>query len=155
MLVLGDQARRYGLDKSLLERLSFLYQRHSLRAIATQSHLVTLSTNYRCHPAIRNFVKKLFYHDFDLRSPEDYKLPLAHPKYPKCFLFVCSSVNEDVTDVDSNINESEANALLRILKTIAFFNWPMEWGLRNLDNCCIMSPCRNQVRTMLHVYVHL
>lgn len=145
MLVLSDQARQYGLDKSLMERLCSLYQQLSEAGAATEKHLLRLSTNYRCHPALRNFVRQLFYRNFDLKSPQHHKLPSAHPKYSKCLLFVCSGVEENIKDVSSNFNEKEAMALLQVLKHIAFFNWPGEWGKRDLHQCCIMSPSRSQV----------
>ena len=142
MLVLGDKTRQYGLDKSLLERLSYLYQEH---IDITTNHLLILSTNYRCNPAIRKFARDLFYCNFDLKSPQQYQLPQPHPRYPNCLLFVCSSIERNIVDIDSNINEKEATILLKVLKDIAFFNWPREWGMRDLLKCCIMSPCRSQV----------
>lgn len=143
ILVLGDKARQYGLDISLLERLLCLYQQH---IDITTNHLLILSTNYRCHPAIRNFARNLFYCNFDLKSPQQYQLPHSHPRYPKCLLFVCSSIEQNnIVNFDSNINEKEATILLKVLKDIAFFNWPKEWGMRDLLKCCIMSPCRSQV----------
>lgn len=143
MLVLGDQPRQYGLTESLLERLSHLYAGFDDDRV--KQYLVTLSTNFRCHPTIRTFVKNIFYQDLDLRSPKNHSLPSPHPLYYNCVLFVCSDVKENVCEVDSNVNENEAKALLRILKEVAYSNWPKEWKERQLSRCCIMSPCRSQV----------
>lgn len=145
MLVFGDQARKHGLATSLLERLNCLYKETNSEGVVNQRYQVTLSTNYRCHPTIRTFARNLFYRDFDLKLPKGYPLPSPHPLYYNCLLFICSDVKENVTEVNSNINEKEADILLKALKQIAYLNWPKEWGERNLSKCCIMSPCRSQV----------
>lgn len=147
MLVFGDQARQYGLATSLLERLSGLYGKINVDDAIIQRYLVTLSTNFRCNPTIRTFARNLFYHEFDLKSPRNFPLPTPHPSYYNCLVFVCSSVKENLNEVNSNIDECEAQILLRILKEVAFLNWPKEWGERDLSKCCIMSPCRSQVIT--------
>ena len=149
----GDQARQYGLATSLLERLSSLYGGIAVEDEVIHGCLVTLSTNFRCHPIIRTFARNLFYHEFDLKSPKNFSLPSPHPSYYNCLVFVCSDTRENVNEVNSNVNECEAQVLLKILKEVAFLNWPKEWGERDLSKCCIMSPCRSQVLQRMLVVI--
>ena len=143
MLVLGDKARKNGLDKSLLERLLNHY--NSVDDRITEQTFATLSTNYRCHPAIFTLVGNLFYQHQELRSPTDSDLiPSSHPNYPSCFVFVCSDYDETVMNVETNIYEQEGKILLKNVKEI-FKTWPCQWGYKDLSQCCIMSPSRSQV----------
>ena len=145
MLVLGDKARKNGLDKSLLERLLNHYK--SVDGNISNQNLATLSTNYRCHPAIVTFVRQLFYQHQDLRVPTDSDLvPTSHPSYPSCFVFVCSDCDETAMNVETNVYELEARILLKNIQEIFKF-WPSQWGYRDLSQCCIMSSSRSQVCT--------
>ena len=137
MLVLGSKA----LDKSLLERLLLHYQAMDH---VTQSHRVTLVTNYRCHPDILELSGNLFY-ETPLHPPVDKAPPKLHPDYSTSFLFICSSYNEEVGESNKNTNEEEAIVILNKLKQLND-RWPYkEWGDRDLFNGCIMSPSRSQV----------
>ena len=143
MLVLGDKARQHGLDKSLLERLLNHYS--LIDDSITKQSIATLSTNYRCHPAIFTLVGNLFYHDQNLKTPTDADvIPSSHPCYPSCFVFVCSNFDETITNVETNVNEFEAKVLLKNVQEV-FKSWPRQWGYRDLSQCCIMSPSRSQV----------
>lgn len=128
---------------SLLERLLNHYH---IVGSASKNSVVTLSTNYRCHPAISAFVGKIFYQHLQLKSlTDDDLIPSAHPNYPSCFTFICSNVDETLMSVEANINELEAEILLKNLQAILLDNWPQRWGQRDLSKCCIMSPSRSQV----------
>ena len=150
MLVLGDKARKNGLDKSLLERLLNHY--NSVDERITEQTFATLSTNYRCHPAIFTLVGNLFYQHQELRSPTDSDLiPSSHPNYPTCFVFVCSDYDEAAMNVETNVYELEGRILLKNVKEI-FKTWPDQWGHRDLSQCCIMSPSRSQVGFLNIIY---
>ena len=151
MLVLGNKARNNGLDKSLLERLLLHYEQ---LGPVTSEHRVTLCTNYRCHPDILQLSGSLFY-ETPLQPPADKPPPPLHPDFPTSFLFICSSINEEVAETNKNTNENEAIIILDKLRELND-QWPYkEWGDRDLFRACIMSPSRSQVLCTVHVHVHI
>lgn len=159
MLVFGKEAREGGLDKSLLERLLLEYNKTHGSSPLSQTHHITLVTNYRCHDDIRKLSGDLFYPDTPLRLPHERK------NQPRVFElhgsksalhFICSSVEDCVPQ--SNINEKEAMAVVDTLEDINQ-QWPKH-GLRSPSEShqvCIMSKTRSQVRsktiqTVLHAH---
>lgn len=140
MLVLGDKARKNGLATSLLERLHKLYNDFGE---VTKNYHATLVTNYRCHEKIFQLSGNLFYETL-LKLPANKKSPPTHPKFPFPLVFICSSVDEVVTKVDDNTNQSEITVILNTLQEIVR-PWPVEWGKQDLGQICIMSPSRSQV----------
>ena len=140
MLVFGEVPSSCGLATSLLERLHFSYKR-----LRQESYISTLVTNYRSHPDIFELPSSLFY-DTPLISPSDRDPPSLHPLYPYPLVFVCSSIDQVVTQVDDNVNEAEASILLDEVNKFAK-SWPTaSWGPVDLSQACIMSPSRPQVR---------
>ena len=148
MLVFGKEAREGGLDKSLLERLLLEYNKSQRTSSLSQTHHVTLVTNYRCHESIRKLSGDLFYPDTPLKLPHEKK------NQPRVFElhgsesalhFICLSVKDHV--IQSNINEEEAMAVVDTLEDINQ-QWPKH-GLASQSEShqvCIMSKSRSQVR---------
>lgn len=139
MLVFGEVPLTCGLATSLLERLYSAYKR-----LRQESYISTLVTNYRSHPKIFELPSALFY-ETPLICPPDRDLPPLHPKYPYPLVFLCSSVDDELTEVYDNINEFEAEILLEEVNKFAK-SWPTAaWGRLKLEQTCIMSPSRPQV----------
>lgn len=144
MLVLGEEARRQGLDKSLLERLMIEYEQSQR---SKDAH-IRLVTNYRCHEDIRKFSGRLFYPSVPLKAPHlrRYQTPLIEfGEYGKLssMHFVCSEIKEVHTE--SNANEMEAKAVVDVLTDINR-NWPKQHFDKFLRyKVCIMSASRSQV----------
>ena len=137
MLVLGQEAQKYGLADSLLERLHTLY---TSLGKAAGHHCATLVTNFRCHGGILQLAG-MFY-DLALRCivPQS----LAHPAAPYPLLFCCSSIDDKVQSIDSTMNEQEAEIALKLVAEFAR-QWPNSWGRVDLSQFCFMSPTRSQV----------
>ena len=139
MLVLGDEAQRYGLGISLLERLHNHYR--ALGAVTNQ-YIAHLVTNYRCHSSILSLSERLFY-----RAPLKCEVPpkSTHPDAPFPLVFVCSSIDGSIQLVNESFNEDEA---LIALKEVAKYanRWPDDrWGSKDFSQTCFISPTRSQV----------
>ena len=141
LLVLGENARGNGLDKSLFERLQNLYK----KIPRMSSHCcASLLANYRCHKEIVHFSSNLFYEEsLQCQVPDR----VAHPAAPFPLLFLCSSVDESVELNSDDKNENEARI---VLEQVAKFvrDWPVyipEWGKKDLNKICIVTNTRSQV----------
>ena len=151
LLVLGEEARDNGLNKSLFERLQNLYK----KTPHMSSHCcASLLTNYRCHKEIVQFSSSLFYEQcLQCQVPDR----VAHPAAPFPMLFVCSSVDENVQLISDNKNEHEAGI---VLEQVARFvrNWPVEWDEKDLNKICIVTNTRSQVsvytKQIVHAVIH-
>lgn len=147
MLVFGEKAREGGLDKSLLERLVLEYNQIHAQSPVSHNYHITLVTNYRCHEDIRNLSDNLFYHETPLKPPH------KTSNQPRVFNFhesqssihfVCSSVED--REIQSNINEAEASAVVDVLVDINR-EWPRHGvGRFESNRICVMSKSRSQVR---------
>ena len=141
MLVLGDKAQENGLAVSLLERLVLLYR--SMGQCA-EHYMVNLVNNYRCHEEIIKFSGNLFY-DSQPQLPENHDPPLTHPLYPYPLYFICSSVGESTSEINSFTNKKEVMIIIEEIQKIAS-SWPThKWGPIALHNVCILSTSRSQV----------
>ncbi|XP_064395058.1 uncharacterized protein LOC135342289 isoform X2 [Halichondria panicea] len=139
MFVFGEVPLSCGLATSLLERLHSSYKR-----LRQESYISTLVTNYRSHPDIFELPSSLFY-EATLIAPSDRDPPSLHPLYPYPLVFVCSSIDQAVTQVDDNVNEAEASILLDEVNKFAK-SWPTaSWGPVDLSQACIMSPSYSQL----------
>ena len=147
MLVLGDEPQRYGLSKSLLERLYDLY--HKLGDVA-KPYCAHLSTNFRCHRNILNLARQVAY-----KMPLECKVPdhSAHPDAVFPLQFVCTSLDANLKAIDSSVNMDEVNGALKVAANF-FMKWPAhEWGKRDLKQLCFLSPCRAQVCISIHISI--
>lgn len=144
-MVLGEDAQKYGLATSLLERLLQTYQSHALSS--NFSKMISLLDHcHRCHKEILSLSSRLFY-DTELKIPEN-EQSMEHPKYPYPLLFVCSNIDEEKTS-KSTKNENEAKVIIDYAEDIAA-NWSKHaWGGQYHLDMCVMSPTRAQVRYTL------
>ena len=126
----------------MLERLHKLYSQEELRE-ASENHCVSLLTNFRSHHALLSLPSYLFYGSALITVAE--ATTQLHPdaKYP--VHFVCSSLDEDVLQVEESFNEKEVSLVLDEVRKYVE-NWPKnEWGRKNLKDICVMATTANQV----------
>ena len=143
--VLGDKAIQNGLSVSLLERLYLKYNMEEDKT-NVKLPLVTLVTNFRCHPDILHLTRTLFYAT-PLRRPESrHAWSQPYSSDSPGIEFVCSDLDEKVQEVKQAINELEANIILKqLMMKIDHRNWPKEYGDYDLNKICIMTQSRRQV----------
>ena len=102
----------------------------------------TLLTNYRNHNLILTLPSLLIYGDNIIESRAKRKL---HPRTHFPLLFVCSSVDENAQGTEEDRYPQEAEIVLQQVKRYTF-PWPeKEWGPKDVNEICIMTPARNQV----------
>ncbi len=157
MLVLGEEAQKYGLGTSLLERLHKHYQTIGDAAVP---YTASLLTNYRCHSGILMLPSSLYYSStLQCCVPED----SAHPAAPFPLVFVCTSfdpctVNEQNTEQSQkekmDAYDREASILLEQVKKYAS-DWPKSnWGDKvKLNEMCIVTLSANQVGYCVYILV--
>ncbi len=112
------------------------------------TYSVTLLSNYRCHSGVLMLPSNLFY-----RSTLKCCVPDSerHPDAPFPLVFVCSSLEEDIRNVEG-VNEVEIAAVMDQVEHY-FSVWPKQWDKE--DKVCIMSPSANQVifAILIHAYI--
>ena len=139
MLVLGDEPQKYGLSKSLLERMYDLYC--SWGHVA-KSYCANLCTNFRCHRNILDLACRVAY-KMELHSKVSDQS--AHPKTKFPLQFVCTSLESNIEATESSINKDEVQAALKEASNL-LMKWPEDvWGKRDPSQICFLSPCRAQV----------
>ena len=145
MLVLGKDPLKYGLGRSLLERLHSMYAAQASNN--AENHSATLLSNYRCHRSLLALPSYLFYHSALIANRVAEKQALLHPCTTYSLHFICSSLDDSVVEVEESTNAKEASLLLHAAaKYIA--EWPYhEWGEKDLKTVCIMASTANQVYT--------
>ena len=139
LLVLGEEAREYGLATSLLERL---HKQYTELGEVAEKHIASLLTNYRSQSGILMLPSSLFYGSSLQCRTRDKPHPLA--TYP--LQFICTSLRVVKSNSQSE-NLLEATTLLnQVQKFIE--RWPeKQWGAKDLSKVCIMSPSPDQVCT--------
>lgn len=148
LLVLGEEARKYGLSTSLLERLHEEYQK-------IEEETTSLLTNYRSHSGLLMLPSSLFYGStLQCRVPDSKSHPLA--QYP--LVFVCSSIKQHSADNMESTDQIEAEVLVQQVQKYIADSWPSTvWG--NKDDSpgkvCIMTPSPTQVCTYINQYTGL
>ena len=143
LLVLGQEAQKYGLNISVFERLWNVYQ--SLGPTCVAHQCVHLTRNYRTHKEILSLASGLFYNSTLTSAVPD---TIAHPDAPYPLLFVCSSLDNSVEQVEKNSDENEAKVVLDQVKRFVE-KWPTQWGHKDPSSVCVITPTRHQVRVML------
>ena len=137
LLVRGELAQKNGMCVSLLQRLHEHYG-----SCGNSQNIVTLTTNYRCHPEILNLVGKLFYNS-DLKWNDDEVCPAHHRRFKYPLIFVCSSIDEDVTSPGDS-SKSEADIIVQ--KAIeAAKGCPSGWPKPPMPQFFVISPSEEQV----------
>ena len=160
MLVFGEEARKGGLDKSLLERLVLKYKELDGTFPVSQNYHVTLVTNYRCHDDIRNLSASLFYCDTPLKQPpkpSDRPGAFKFHESQSSIHFVCSSIKDDKLQ-NSELDEAEAMAVVKLLVEI-LQSWPRYGRIKashfDPQRVCVMSKSRSQVSIgLISVWLH-
>ena len=138
ILVLGNEAQRYGLKVSLLERLHKQYK----GIPCAETHCATLLNNYRCHKVLLSLPSYLFYNSA-LVPKVDTDAQL-HPIDKTPLHFICSDLDDSTTEVVNSSNYKELKMLLD--KAVEYTSpWPDEWGPKDLSTICIMTATGNQV----------
>ena len=114
-----------------------------LDSVTLSLQCVELNVNYRAHREIMNLASKLFYNCSLSSMVSD---SISHPDAPYPLLFVCSSLDDTIKQVQRDTDETEARLILnQVLKFID--RWPTkQWGPKNLRSICIITPTRHQVR---------
>lgn len=139
MLVLGEDAQKYGLSTSLLERLYSLYHEPHLKDVA-QPYCAHLITNFRCHRHILSLAQQIAY-----KRPLEYKDIATHPDATFPLRFICSSINDAAKPSKGNTNRGEVEVALKEASRI-LMRWPVNgWGKRDPSQFCFLSPSRSQV----------
>ena len=144
-MVLGDLAKSNGMSISLLQRLEKLY-----KCCGGDSNIATLSINYRCHPAILELVGNLFY-DGKIKWNKEEPPPATHRNFQYPLVFVCSSIEEDVTS-SSDRDENEANAIYQKVGEAAK-GCPSSWAKHPTSDFFVISPTEEQV--CMYIYIFL
>ena len=126
----------------MLERLHTLYGSDELLTVS-ESHCVTLLTNFRSHHALLCLPSYLFYGSALVTVAE--ATTQLHPKAHYPLQFVCSSLDEEVVEVTDSYNRAEVVKVLNEVKKYVN-DWPEEWGNKNLKDICVMVATANQVR---------
>ena len=151
MLVFGEEAKKGGLNTSLLERLVLEYKEIDKisESPVSQNYHITLVTNYRCHDDIRKLSARLFYRETPLKCPlktSDQPGAFGFRGSQSSIHFMCSSITDD--EQKTGINEAEAVSVVDLLVEI-LQSWPRYGGIKAGDfdpqRVCIMSKSRNQV----------
>ena len=144
--VLGDEASKNGLALSLLERLYTKYIDWANKGL--NPPLVTMVTNFRCHPDILSLVSNLFYTSTTpLKLPDDYR-SLPYHRDSTCLVFICSGIDDKVQEVQQTTNPLEATIILDELMMITDYrNWPKEYGECDLNEVAVISQSRRQVKS--------
>ena len=148
--MLGDIAAKNGLALSLLERLYAKYKEEANKGCSLP--LVSLYTNFRCHPDILSLVGKLFYTStIPLKLPDNKELySIPYREDSSCFLFICSEIDDRVLQVKKPTNELEANIILTELMMITdHHNWPKEYGECDFNKISVVSQSKRQVYNMV------
>ena len=137
-VVLGENAIKYGLAESLIERLYSCY--YDIGNNQWCPWVSKLLINYRSHEAIMRLSSNLFYNN-TVVSKSDSKL---HPSTCYPLHFVCTSLEIGRFQDVSGIQDDEADAVLREVQKYTEV-WPRRWGKRERSSVCVVASSRNQV----------
>ncbi|XP_019862999.1 PREDICTED: probable helicase with zinc finger domain, partial [Amphimedon queenslandica] len=146
ILVLGEEARKFGLHISLLERLMKRYE--EIGPVAA-SYVTKLSVNYRSHESLIA-LPKLFYDNLELNTAN----ALNERSGPTGYSFVCSDSKLVPTYIDRDHPFVEACI---VLEEVRSYLKVMEQMKINLDprQICIITSTRkqlNHIRDMAYQY---
>ena len=138
--VYSPHARKWGLQRSLPERLYAQYSEHK-RGELDIPNVIFLTENYRCHPEILQFPSDNFYgKELIARGNQ-----AAHPRLGPLMFFSARGKESKHTD-NSYINAAEVDEVVTRVKQLAY-DWPEEWGKRALSQIAVLSAYRAQVLT--------
>ena len=144
--VYSQQARKWGLHKSLAERLFDHYDKDGGK-MHRESNVLFLTENYRCHLDILQFPSDNFYGE-KLVARGHAKQP-AHPTLGP-LLFFSARGKETKEQGHSYMNLSEVYEVVKRVKELVD-TWPTDiWGPRKVSEIAVLSAYRYQVaRTII------
>ena len=103
--------------------------------------MFTLLTNYRCHHALLSLPSYLFYESALLTQAT---ANMIHHPYTGSMVFVCSSLDNSITEVNKSENEIEVDLLVEeVHKYVEKF--PVLTVTEQKPNICILVTTRPQV----------
>ncbi len=112
-------------------------------SVVSESHCITLLTNFRSHHALLSLPSYLFYGSALVTVAE--ATTQLHPDAQYPLHFVCSSLDDEVITVEDSVHVREVDMILQQVRKYVI-NWPeKEWGSQDLKNICIMATTANQV----------
>ena len=144
-LVLGKEARSYGLDDSLLTRLKKRYEK--MGPIAS-TYVTNLNINYRSHESLLK-LPKLFYESLQLQLSEHRSC--WHKRGPAGYKFVCSDSRLVPEYIDKDQQLVEACI---VLEEVSHYLEEMK-DEPKLPHICIISSTRKQVKLAVMLFLIL
>ena len=133
---MGEEARKYGLHISLLERLM---RRYEMMGSVAASYVTKLSVNYRSHQSLFA-LPKLFYENLEMNMDKS----LRGCDIPAGYSFVCcdSKAVPEYIDPDHPLIEASI-----VLEEVLYYLEAMKRsnGIFNTKQVCIITSTRKQV----------
>ena len=111
--------------------------------VASEPHCIALLTNFRSHHALLSLPSYLFYGS--ALATKAKSTTERHPDFLHPLQFICSSLNDDIVQVNESENEKEAIMILDKVREYVS-KWPVdEWGEKSQNEICVMATTANQV----------
>ena len=134
----------HGLTISLLERLEAKYSQLAGKHGSDYIYLKSLTANYRCCPDIVMFLSNTIY-KYPITCGPEACLEKQHPsiRYPLVFYWCDPEYSRK-----QSLMEIVAQAVSREAKHY-FSKWPREWNNVTLNDICIISPFKTQVKNII------
>lgn len=140
--VFSPQAKKWGFQVSLQERLFYDYQRRE-DGSKLDPHLILLTENYRSNERVLQFSSDMFYGG-ELTSGSDQPL---HPQFGPLVFYSALGKEEIEESHASYRNLAEVNEVVKRVKELCDC-WPKEWGTKNLKQIAVVSSYSYQVSTI-------
>lgn len=134
-LVLGEEAQKFGLDVSLLTRLT---ERYKEMGSLAATYMTSLTVNYRAHESLLS-LPELFYGKLHASD----KKPIWHHKGPSGYRFVCSDSRLVPKCVTVNKEQQLVEACIVLEQALLYFKETEQE--RKPPQICIISSTRKQV----------
>ena len=119
--VLSPQAKKWGFQMSLQERLFYDYDRRKKEA-KQDPNVIYLTTNYRSNEQILQFSSDMFYGQLSCGSSQ----PL-HPWLGPLVFYSAFGKEEMAENHSSHRNLAEVNEVVKRVKEL-MDSWPQQWG---------------------------
>lgn len=138
--VFSPQAKKWGFQISLQERLFYDYNKRRQDGSKLDPNLVLLAENYRSNARLLQFSSDMFY-EGGLSSGRDQPL---HPQFGPLVFYAALGKEEIEGNNASYRNLAEVNEIVKRVKELSDC-WPEEWGTRDLRQIGVVSSYRYQV----------
>lgn len=138
--VLSPQAKKWGFQMSLQERLFYDYDRRKKEA-KQDPNVIYLTTNYRSNEQILQFSSDMFYGQLSCGSNQ----PL-HPWLGPLVFYSAFGEEEMAENHSSHRNLAEVNEVVKRVKELMDC-WPQQWGsIPDPKQVAVVSSERYQVQ---------